>query len=112
MAANYSSPNISGPTASYAGDPNDYSGGGSSVNPNALVDSIFGSLGPILSGIGSVVGATQGQPVTYVNGQPTFAPLQQQQQQQQQQNNMVMYIVLAVFFLMLLLAGAYFLTRK
>lgn len=112
MPANYSSPNISGPTASYAGDPNDYSGG-TGINANSLVDSIFGNVGNILTGVGTIIGATNGQPVTYVNGQPTYAPIQQQPTPQQtQQSNMVMYIVLAVFFLLLLLAGAYFLTRK
>lgn len=100
-----------GPTASYPGDPNDYSGGTSGINPNSVVDSIFSNLGNTLSGIGSIIGASKGNAVTYVNGQPVY-PYGQQPPQQPQQGNTVLYIVLAVFFLLLLLGGAYLVTRK
>lgn len=110
MEYTYTGP--TGPTADYAGDPNDYYGSGSSFNANSLIDSIFGSLGGTLSGVGSIIAASKGNPVTYVGGQPVYPYGPPQQQQPQQQNNTALYIVLAVVVLLLVLGGAYVLLRK
>lgn len=106
----------SGPTADSPTDPNDYNfgsdnGGGSSFNYNSLIDSITGSIGPTLAGIGGIIGAVNGNPAINYGPQGAYAQ-QQQQYRQQQQNNTVMYILLVVFVLIILLGGVFLFTRK
>lgn len=77
--------NISGPTATFPGDPNDFSGSSSSNwNWNSFYDSTFSNLGGLFGGIGQLIGATRGNTVVVGPGgqlQPQqnqgFAPQQQ-----------------------------------
>jgi len=108
VAYTYTGP--TGPTANYAGDPNDYQGG-SGFNANSFVDSLFSNLGDTLNGVAAIISTTHGNPVTQP-GMVTYQPQQQQQQQQQQQSNTVLYIVLAIVVLVLVLGGAYLFLRK
>lgn len=73
--------NVQGPTASYPGDPNDFSGSTStSWDWNKFYGSTIDSLGGLFGGIGQLVGATRGnQVIIGPGGQPIQNGMPQQQ---------------------------------
>lgn len=107
----YDSPGTLGPTADYAGDSSDYSGG-SSFNWNGFADSIVSIIPGVLTGSAALYNAThnqQGQVVPY--GSP-YAINPYQQQQPVPANNTLMYVGISVLALIVVIALVYFLTRK
>ena len=99
----------SGPTASYPGDPNDWSQSGwTSQNTDSIISGIA-ALGSSAFQFASAF--TTGQNVNPQTGQPYYLPGQQPPVVQQPQNNTLIYIVIIVVVLMALLAAAYFFTK-
>lgn len=95
--------NVQGPSASYPGDPNDFSGGASANwNWNSFYDSTFNGLGGLFSGIGQLISATRGnQIVVGPNGQ-AIIPGQQQANNPQQPMNWTPIIAIGVVVLIII----------
>ena len=97
-----------GPTADYAGDPNDYQASGNGFDFNSIAGGVSSLLTPLLSFGASMYASSQGQPtpgtVIYQQGP--------NQQQQQQQSNMLLYAGAAIFLLILLGVAVMIFKRK
>jgi len=100
MADDYGIP--SGPTASYQGDPNDYSGGSSwwDSNGGAVINSFTDTLGDLLNFGGNIYAINNRATPAQTGYYPPYAP---QGTQPLQQNNTGLYIGGAVILIVLIL---------
>lgn len=110
MAASQFDLGITGPSASYQGDPNDFqgsTGNGSNWNWNQFAGDLTGSLGGLFSGIGNLVLATKAQPPQYGQQNPNYPQTQNQNQNQQTTDwatiGIVGFIILVVLVMMFFL---------
>lgn len=97
--------NISGPTATFPGDPNDFSGGagaGSSWDWNSFYQSTTNSLGGIFGGIAQIIGATRGNQVVIGPGGQTLPAPNQGFAPQQQPVNYTPIIAIGVVVLIII----------
>lgn len=110
MADFYTAP-TAGPTADYAGDPNDYganTGSANNFNFNQIASGVSSIASPLFGFIQGMYAISQNQPVTNTGGAPYYGNYPQQQQQQPtQSSNALMYAVAAVFILVLVGLGIY-----
>lgn len=101
--ADYTWTGSSGPSASYEGDPNDYSGGGSNwwdSNGGTVINSFTDTLGNLLN-FGSSIYAINNQATPAQTGYyPPYAP---PGSQPIQQNNTGLYIGGAIILIILIL---------